>query len=106
MSAPAKVWNARRRLPAPEPLLEPGAPAPNLPGRAEARLGGLESGDALVDGEPSAAGPAEAGTPAPGEPQALADPAASPDSASQVPQDLVQGQTPELTGGFDQDILL
>jgi 23S rRNA (guanosine2251-2'-O)-methyltransferase len=91
----------------PEPLLEPGgAPAPNLPGRAEARLGGLESGDALVDDEASAAGPAEAGTPALGEPQALADPAASPDSASQAPQDLVQGQTPGLAGGFDQDILL
>ena len=90
----------------PEPLQEPGAPAPNLPGPAEARLGGLESEDALADAEPSAAAPADAGSPALGEPQALADPAPSPDSASLAPQDLLPGQTPGLTGGFDQDILL
>jgi 23S rRNA (guanosine2251-2'-O)-methyltransferase len=90
----------------PEPLLEPGAPAPNLPGPAEARLGGLESEDALADAEPSAAAPADVGSPALGEPQALADPAPSLDSASPAPQNLVPGQTPGLTGGFDQDILL
>jgi len=90
----------------PELLLEPGAPAPNLPGRAEAPLGGVEVEDALADAEPSAAGPAAAGLPAPGEPQALADPTPSPDSASPVPQDLVPDQTPGLAGGFDQDILL
>ena len=71
----------------------------------------VEAGAALAEVGTSAAGPSEAGspaadTPAPGEPQAQADPAVSPDSASPAPQDLVQGQTPGPTGGFDQDILL
>ena len=65
-----------------------------------------EAGAALAEDGTSAAGPSEADTPAPGEPQAQADPAVSPDSASPAPQDLVQGQTPGPTGGFDQDILL
>ena len=70
-----------------------------------------EAGAALAEDGTSAAGPSEAGspaadTPAPGEPQAQADPAVLPDSAGPAPQDLVQGQTPGLTGGFDQDILL
>jgi 23S rRNA (guanosine2251-2'-O)-methyltransferase len=75
-----------------------------------------EAGAALAEDGTSAAGPSEAGTPeadipaadtpAPGEPQAQADPAVLPDSAGPAPQDLVQGQTPGPTGGFDQDILL
>ena len=79
----------------PEPLLEPGAAAADLPGPAQVRLGEVESEAALTEAALSeaaalAAGSAHAGPPAPG-----------PDS-----QDLVPGQSSELTGGFDQDILL
>ena len=86
--------------PAPR-IVRPNLPAPSRPVLAEPELE-----PALADAEPSAAGPADAGAPAPGELQALADPAPSPDSASSAPQDLVPGQTPELAGDFDQDILL
>jgi len=79
----------------PEPLLESGAAAADLPGPAQVRLGEDESEAALTEAalteaDALAAGSAHAGPPAPG-----------PDS-----QDLVPGQSSELTGGFDQDILL
>jgi len=79
----------------PEPLLEPGAAAADLPGPAQVRLGEVESEAALTEAalteaDAPAAGSAHAGPPAPG-----------PDS-----QDLVPGQSSDLTGGFDQDILL
>jgi len=66
-------------------------------------------GDALA-AEGGAGEPAEGTTLPDEEPQAPADPAPSAEPASEAaapaPQELVLGLTPELAGGFEQDILL
>jgi 23S rRNA (guanosine2251-2'-O)-methyltransferase len=83
-----------------EPGLEPEAPAPDLSSPAQPPAGGLQS-------DPGAASPEAA---AATEPLPLADPAPPLDPASQAPEpapkELVLGLTPELAGGFEQDILL
>ena len=96
----------REPKPAPTDTEASASPAASVPGEVLSPPLASEGGNEGDDPK----GPSPEAAAAAAEPQAEADPAPSPDPASQAPepapQGLVLGLTPELAGGFEQDILL